>query len=112
MATALQKQLAAIAASSTHQLDLKAQKSAHGKSLLFESKVAGSQSFENLYLICHEGFRELCALDARFRQFAGSLDQLVLRDRSFDHCAVDRRQRFGERGMVWRDAFEDTCGLA
>ena len=34
MATALQKQLAAIAASSTHQLDLKAQKSAHGKSLL------------------------------------------------------------------------------
>lgn len=73
MATALQKQLAAIAASSTHQLDLKAQKSAHGKSLLFESKVAGSQSFENLYLICHEGFRELCALDARFRQFANNL---------------------------------------
>ena len=73
MATALQKQLAAIAASSTHQLDLKAQKSAHGKSLLFESKIAGSQSFENLYLICHEGFRELCALDARFRQFASSL---------------------------------------
>lgn len=73
MATALQKQLAAIAASSTHQLDLKAQKSAHGKSLLFESKVAGSQSFENLYLICHDGFRELCALDARFRQFASSL---------------------------------------
>ncbi|KAH6644814.1 armadillo-type protein [Boeremia exigua] len=73
MATALQKQLAAIAATSTHQLDLKAQKSAHGKSLLFESKVAGSQSFENLYLICHDGFRELCALDARFRQFAGNL---------------------------------------
>jgi U3 small nucleolar RNA-associated protein 10 len=73
MATALQKQLAAIAASSTHQLDLKAQKSAHGKSLLFESKVAGSQSFENLFLICHDGFRELCALDARFRQFASSL---------------------------------------
>ncbi|KAF2999493.1 snoRNA-binding rRNA-processing protein utp10 [Curvularia kusanoi] len=73
MATALQKQLAAIAASSTHQLDLKAQRSAHGKSLLFESKIAGSQSFENLYLICHEGFRELCALDARFRQFANNL---------------------------------------
>ncbi|XPS98764.1 snoRNA-binding rRNA-processing protein utp10 [Ascochyta lentis] len=73
MATALQKQLAAIAASSTHQLDLKAQKSAHGKSLLFEPKVAGSQSFENVYLICHDGFRELCALDARFRQFASSL---------------------------------------
>lgn len=73
MATALQKQLAAIAASSTHQLDLKAQKSAHGKSLLFEPKIAGSQSFENLYLICHDGFRELCALDPRFRQFSSSL---------------------------------------
>ncbi|KAJ4983449.1 ssu processome component [Stagonosporopsis vannaccii] len=73
MATALQKQLAAIAASSTHQLDLRAQKSAHGKSLLFDAKVAGSQSFENLYLICHEGFRELCALDPRFRQFATNL---------------------------------------
>lgn len=73
MATALQKQLAAIAASSTHQLDLKAQKSAHGKSLLFESKIAGSQSFENLYLICHEGYRDLCALDSRFRQFSNNL---------------------------------------
>lgn len=73
MATALQKQLAAIAASSTHQLDLKAQKSAHGKSLLFEAKVASSQSFENLFLICHDGFRELCALDPRFRQFATNL---------------------------------------
>jgi U3 small nucleolar RNA-associated protein 10 len=73
MATTLQKQLAAIAASSTHQLDLKAQKSAHGKSLLFESKVAGSQSFENLYLICHDSFRDLCALDPRFRQFSTNL---------------------------------------
>lgn len=73
MATALQKQLTAIAASSTHQLDLKAQKSAHGKSLLFESKIAGSQSFENLYLICHEGYRDLCALDPRFRQFSNNL---------------------------------------
>ncbi|KAF2621432.1 U3 small nucleolar RNA-associated protein 10 [Macroventuria anomochaeta] len=73
MATALQKQLAAIAASSTHQLDLKAQKSAHGKSLLFEAKVAGSQSFASLYLICHDGYRELCALDPRFRQFSNSL---------------------------------------
>ncbi|KAF1922684.1 U3 small nucleolar RNA-associated protein 10 [Didymella exigua CBS 183.55] len=73
MATALQKQLATIAASSTRQLDLKAQKSAHGQSLLFEPKVAGSQSFESLFLICHDGFRELCGLDGRFRQFATSL---------------------------------------
>lgn len=68
--TSLQKQLAAIAASSTHQLDLKAQRAAHGKSLLFEPKVAVSQSFDTLYLICYEGFRDLCALDPRFLSFS------------------------------------------
>ncbi|KAL5115496.1 snoRNA-binding rRNA-processing protein utp10 [Pleosporales sp. CAS-2024a] len=73
MATALQRQLAAIAATSTHQLDLKAQKSAHGKSLLFEAKVAASQSFEDVYLICYEGYRDLCALDARFLHFSKSV---------------------------------------
>jgi U3 small nucleolar RNA-associated protein 10 len=71
--TSLQKQLAAIAASSTHQLDLKAQKTAHAKSLLFEPKVAASQSFDSLYLICMEGFRDLCALDPRFLPFARTL---------------------------------------
>lgn len=84
MATALQKQLATIAAASTHQLDLRAQKSAHGKSLLFDAKVAASQSFENLYLICHDGYRDLCALDARFLHFAKSLfsEQSKVEDRA------------------------------
>jgi U3 small nucleolar RNA-associated protein 10 len=84
MATALQKQLAAIAASSTHQLDLKAQKSAHGKSLLFEPKIAASQSFDNVYLICYEGFRDLCALDSRFLHFSKSLfsEQSKVEDRT------------------------------
>lgn len=72
-ATSLQKQLAAIAASSTHQLNLKAQKQAHGKSLLFEPRVAASQSFETVYIICYEGFRDLCALDPHFVQFSRSL---------------------------------------
>ena len=71
--TSLQKQLAAIAASSTHQLDLKAQKAAHGKSLLFEPKVAASQSFNIIYTICYEGYRDLCALDQRFLPFARTL---------------------------------------
>ncbi|KAF2828264.1 hypothetical protein CC86DRAFT_320947 [Ophiobolus disseminans] len=84
MASALQKQLAAIAASSTHQLDLKAQKSAHGKSLLFEPRVAASQSFENVYLLCYEGYRDLCALDSRFLQFSKSLfsEQSKVEDRT------------------------------
>jgi U3 small nucleolar RNA-associated protein 10 len=71
--TSLQKQLAAIAASSTHQLDLKAQKAAHGKSLLFEPRVAASQSFDSIYIICYEGYRDLCALDQRFLPFARTL---------------------------------------
>ncbi|OCL06827.1 hypothetical protein AOQ84DRAFT_69825 [Glonium stellatum] len=71
--TSLQKQLAAIAASSTHQLDLKAQKAAHGKSLLFESKIAASQNFNSIYQICYEGFQELCALDSRFVAFSRNL---------------------------------------
>lgn len=82
--TSLQKQLAAIAATSTHQLDLKAQKLAHGKSLLFEPRIAASQSFDNIYLICYEGFRDLCALDPRFVQFSRNIfsEQSKVEDRT------------------------------
>ncbi|KXL43812.1 hypothetical protein M433DRAFT_58714 [Acidomyces richmondensis BFW] len=73
MATALQQQLAVIAANSTHQLDLKAQKARHGKSLLFEPRDATIQSFDTIYQICYEGFEELCMLDARFIPFSRSL---------------------------------------
>lgn len=73
MTSALQQQLAQIAATSTHQLDLKAQKAAHGKSLLFEPKVAASQDFNTVYQICHEGFSELCMLDPRFAAYAQNL---------------------------------------
>ncbi|KAF2442860.1 hypothetical protein P171DRAFT_363006 [Karstenula rhodostoma CBS 690.94] len=82
--TSLQKQLAAIAATSTHQLDLKAQKLAHGKSLLFEPQIAASQSFDNIYIICYEGFRDLCALDPRFVQFSRNVfsEQSKVEDRT------------------------------
>ncbi|KAK5166563.1 snoRNA-binding rRNA-processing protein utp10 [Saxophila tyrrhenica] len=73
MATVLQKQLATIAANSTHQLDLKAQKSRHSQSLLFEPREAASQSFDTIYQICIEGFDELCQLDARFSPYDRSL---------------------------------------
>ncbi|KAH7044631.1 hypothetical protein B0J12DRAFT_184176 [Macrophomina phaseolina] len=84
MTSALQQQLAQIAASSTHQLDLKAQKAAHGKSLLFDPKIAASQDFNTVYQICHEGFDELCALDPRFAAFAQTLfgEQSVSEDRT------------------------------
>lgn len=67
--SSLQKQLAALRASRTNELDLKAQKSIYSKSLLFEPNVAGSQSLHTLYQICYEGFEELCALDLRFVKY-------------------------------------------
>ena len=73
MATALQQQLATIAVNSTHQLDLKAQKARHSKSLLFEPRDAATQSFDTVYQICYEGFEELCTLDARFGPFGRNL---------------------------------------
>lgn len=73
MATVLQQQLAVIAANSTHQLDLKAQKARHSKSLLFEPRDAATQNFDTIYQICLEGFDELCQLDARFVPFSRNL---------------------------------------
>ncbi|KAK5129471.1 hypothetical protein LTR08_003231 [Meristemomyces frigidus] len=73
MATTLQQQLAAIQRNSTQQLDLKAQKGRHSKSLLFEARDAATQSFDTIYQICHEGFEEICMLDGRFNLFARNL---------------------------------------
>ncbi|KAI9738135.1 MAG: snoRNA-binding rRNA-processing protein utp10 [Claussenomyces sp. TS43310] len=73
MASSLAAQLSQIAAHSTNALNLKAQKAAHAKSLIFEPRVAASQSFDTLYALCHEGYQELCLLDGRFLQFQKSL---------------------------------------
>ncbi|KAI1110739.1 armadillo-type protein [Nemania sp. NC0429] len=73
MATALAAQLAQIAANSKTSLDVKAQKAAHSKSLIFEPRVATVQSFQTLYGICREGFDELCQLDSRFVPFGTTL---------------------------------------
>ncbi|KAJ8606446.1 hypothetical protein MRB53_040960 [Persea americana] len=71
--SSLQKQLAAIAAQSSHELDVKAQKSLHSQSLIFEASVAATQSFDDIYQLCLEGFEELCEADARFRKFEGTV---------------------------------------
>lgn len=84
MATTLASQLAQIRVQSTNALDLKAQKKAHSKSLLFDARHAATQDFETLFQICSEGFRELCRLDQRFLAFAGNLfsDQSRQEDRT------------------------------
>lgn len=83
MPSSLAAQLSQIAANSTHQLDLKAQRAVHSQSLIFEKTVAGSQTFETVYQICYEGFLEICALDSRFKKFQRSLfsEQSVTEDR-------------------------------
>ncbi|OBT61031.1 hypothetical protein VE03_09615 [Pseudogymnoascus sp. 23342-1-I1] len=84
MATSLAAQLSQIAATSTKSLDLKAQKAAHSKSLIFEPRIAASQSFDSLYTLCHEGFQELCLLDGRFMDFQRSIfgEQSLQQDRT------------------------------
>lgn len=73
MTTSLAAQLSQIAATSTHQLNLKSQRAAHSQSLIFEKKVAASQSFDTIYQISYDGFQELCALDSRFTKFQRSI---------------------------------------
>ncbi|KFY63949.1 hypothetical protein V496_03551 [Pseudogymnoascus sp. VKM F-4515 (FW-2607)] len=97
MATSLAAQLSQIAATSTKSLDLKAQKAAHSKSLIFEPRIAASQSFDSLYTLCHEGFQELCLLDGRFMDFQRSIfgEQSLQQDRTqmtaAENAELDKR---------------------
>ncbi|KAF3490614.1 U3 small nucleolar RNA-associated protein 10 [Arthroderma uncinatum] len=83
MASSLAAQLSQVAAKATHQFDLKAQRSAHAQSLIFEKKVASTQDFETIYQLSYEGFQELCTLDARFQPFRQNLfsEQSKVEDR-------------------------------
>ncbi|TKW56950.1 U3 small nucleolar RNA-associated protein 10 [Colletotrichum tanaceti] len=84
MASSLAAQLAQIAANSKASLDIKAQKAAHSKSLIFEPRVAATQSYQTLFAICSEGFEELCELDGRFKPFSKTLfsEQSMSEDRT------------------------------
>ena len=73
MATSLAAQLAQIATKSKNSLNIKTQRAAHSKSLIFEPRVATGQSFLTIYTLCYEGFEDLCRLDSRFAQFNTTL---------------------------------------
>lgn len=73
MATSLAAQLAQIAAKSKSTLNVKAQRAAHSKSLIFEPRIAAGQNYQTVWSLCHDGFEELCQLDSRFAQFATTL---------------------------------------
>lgn len=73
MATALSAQLAQIAAASKTTLNVKAQKAAHSKSLIYEPQVAAAQNYQTLFSICREGYDELCQIDPRYVAFGNTL---------------------------------------
>lgn len=73
MVTSLAQQLGRIAATTSNTLDLKLVRREHSKSLLFEPKIAVNQSYDQLYAICYEGFRELCQLDGHYKKFGSNI---------------------------------------
>lgn len=73
MATSIATQLAQLRAKGSNPTDFKAQKIQHSQSLIFEPRVAATQNFDSLFLMCHEAFHELCLLDSRFTGFASSI---------------------------------------
>ncbi|KAK0711223.1 hypothetical protein B0H67DRAFT_493893 [Lasiosphaeris hirsuta] len=97
MASALAAQLAKIAANSRTTLNAKALKASHSKSLIFEPRIAASQTYPEIFTLCHEGFEELSHLDARFAQFEATLfsDQSQDADRTQmsaqENALLDRR---------------------
>lgn len=73
MASSFAAQLNEIAAKSNNELDLKAQKTAHSQSLIFEKRIAAAQDFDTIYQLCLEGFEDLCKIDPRFRDYERNL---------------------------------------
>jgi U3 small nucleolar RNA-associated protein 10 len=104
MATALAAQLSQIAASTESSLNLKAQKAKHSKSLIFEPRIAASQSFDTVYTLCHEGFQELCLLDGRFLEFQRD----IFSEQSQDQ---DRTQMTAAENVELNKRLESFLGL-
>lgn len=50
-------------------LDRKSRSKIHSKSLIYDPKTAAAQDYDYIYLVCLEGFEDLCALDNRFYKF-------------------------------------------
>jgi U3 small nucleolar RNA-associated protein 10 len=104
MSTILAAQLSQIAVNSNNSLNLKAQKAAHSKSLIFEPRIAASQSFDTLYTLCHEGFQELCLLDGRFLEYQRD----IFSEQSQEQ---DRTQMTGEQNSELDRRVESFLGL-
>ena len=71
--SSLQQQLGSLRAQSSQQFNLRAQRLAHSKSLIFTPQQAASQNFHDIYQQCVQGFNSLCELDGRLRTFGANI---------------------------------------
>lgn len=92
MASSLAAQLAHIRADSSNSLDIKAQKKAHSKSLIFPPHDAALQDFDTIFEICFDGFEELCRIDPRFTEFAGSIFSAQSKYEDRTQMSLDQNQ--------------------
>ncbi|KAI9887517.1 MAG: HEAT repeat-containing protein 1 [Watsoniomyces obsoletus] len=104
MPTSLALQLSQIASGSTHSLNLKAQRKAHSQSLIFDPDVAAGQDFNTIYVLCLEGYQELCLLDQRFGRFKNTLFSEESKNRERTQMTES------ENGLLDR-VLEDFLGL-
>ena len=104
MSTSLALQLSQIATQSTHSFNLRAQKAAHSQSLIFERQSAAVQDFGTLYVLCLEGFEELCLLDRRFVRFRTTIF-------STDSKNKERTQMTAEENEELDRVLEDFLSL-
>ncbi|ORY59070.1 U3 small nucleolar RNA-associated protein 10 [Pseudomassariella vexata] len=97
MTTALAAQLAQINSNIKEAVDLKAQKAAHSKSLIFEPRIAATQNFQTLYSICREGFDDLCRLDAHFVSFGTTIFSEQSRDEDRSQMTQDENAELDKK---------------
>jgi U3 small nucleolar RNA-associated protein 10 len=104
MASSFAAQLSEIAAKSRNELDLKAHRTTHSQSLIFEKKIAGSQDFDTIYQICLEGFEDLCKIDPRFQEYQRNLF-------SQQSKTQERDQMTAEQNTILDTVIEACLGL-
>lgn len=90
MASSFAAQLNEIAVKSRNELDLKAQKTAHSQSLIFDKKVAALQDFDTIYQLCLEGFEDLCKIDRRFHEYHNNLFSQHSKTQERDQMTADQ----------------------
>lgn len=76
---------------------MKAQKAAHSKSLIWEPRVAASQSYQTLYTTCHQGFEELCQLDVRFTRFEATIFNVESQNQDRTQLSKDENEELDKQ---------------